>query len=243
VSEASDDALALSVVMPAHNEEDLLDTSVRAVVEGLRTRGRSFEVIVVENGSTDRTAEIADALAAELPEVRSLRHHEPDYGRSLRAGFLAATGATVVNFDVDYTDLAFLERAAAMVEADSGPSIVVGSKRGAGSDDQRALPRRAVTYVFSTLLKVGFGLHVSDTHGMKAMRRSALVPMVAACKLGTDLFDTELVLRAERAGLGSAEVPVMVEELRPSRSPIVKRIPRTIAGLAHLRVVLWRDRT
>ena len=83
---------------------------------------------------------------------------------------------------------------------------------------------------------------MSDTHGMKAMRREALVPVVEACRLGTDLFDTEMVLRAERAGLATSEIPVTVEELRPSRSPIARRIPRTVAGLVRLRIVLWRDR-
>jgi len=232
----------LSVVMPAHNEEELLDKTVHAVVDGLRDRSRPFEVIVVENGSSDRTAAIAQALADEVAEVHALSSPEPDYGRALRAGFLAATGEIVVNFDVDYTDLAFLDAAVQEVAADGGPVIVVGSKRGAGAHDDRAIPRRLVTAVFSIVLRHGFGLRVSDTHGMKAMRRLPLVAVVAACRFGTDLFDTELVLRAERAGLPTAELPVTVEELRPSRTPIARRIPRTIAGLARLRVALWRER-
>lgn len=232
----------LSVVMPAHNEEDLLDKAVHAVVDGLRDRGAAFEVIVVENGSSDRTAAIADLLAEELDEVRALTSPEPDYGRALRAGFLAATGDVVVNFDVDYTDLAFLDAAVHAVSASGGPVIVVGSKRGAGARDERALPRRLVTAVFSLILHHGFGLGVSDTHGMKAMRREPLLPVVAACRFGTDLFDTELVLRAERAGLPTGELPVTVEELRPSRTPIARRIPRTLGGLVRLRVALWRER-
>jgi len=232
----------LSIVMPAHNEEDLLDKAVHAVVDGLRDRGTAFEVIVVENGSSDRTAAIAESLAGEVGEVRALSSPEPDYGRALRAGFLAATGDVVVNFDVDYTDLAFLDAAVHEVSASGGPVIVVGSKRGAGAHDERALPRRLVTAVFSLILRHGFGLGVSDTHGMKAMRRQPLLPIVAACRFGTDLFDTELVLRAERAGLPTAELPVTVEELRPSRTPIARRIPRTLGGLVRLRVALWRER-
>jgi len=232
----------LSVVMPAHNEEELLDKAVHAVVDGLRDRGVAFEVIVVENGSTDGTAALAVALAAEVVEVRALSSAEPDYGRALRAGFLVAAGDVVVNFDVDYTDLAFLDAAVREVSAPGGPVIVVGSKRGAGAHDERALPRRLVTAVFSLVLRHGFGLGVSDTHGMKAMRRRPLLPLVAACRFGTDLFDTELVLRAERAGLPTAELPVTVEELRPSRTPIARRIPRTLGGLVRLRVALWRER-
>ncbi|HET7722774.1 MAG TPA: hypothetical protein VFK43_22595, partial [Acidimicrobiales bacterium] len=92
------------------------------------------------------------------------------------------------------------------------------------------------------ILKVGFGLSVSDTHGMKVLRRPPLIPLAERCRFGTDLFDTELILRAERAGLKSGEVPVIVQELRPSRSSIAKRIPRTMANLVKLRIYLWRDK-
>jgi len=232
----------LSVVMPAHNEEDLLDKAVHSVVDGLRDRGRAFEIVIVENGSVDRTGAIAASLAEELVEVRMLSSPQPDYGRALRTGLLAARGDVVVNFDVDYIDLDFLDAAVAEVAAGDGPVVVVGSKRGVGAHDERALDRRLVTAVFSMVLRYGFGLRVSDTHGMKAMRRESVLPLVEACRFGTDLFDTELVLRAERAGLRTAELPVTVEELRPSRTPIARRIPRTIGGLVRLRVALWRER-
>ena len=231
----------LSVVMPAHNEEDLLDKAVHAVVDGLRDRGLGFEVVVVENGSTDRTASVAAALAEDVAEVRALSSAQPDYGEALRTGFLAARGQVVVNFDVDYVDLDFLDAAVLAVTSPGGPVVVVGSKRSAGAHDERALPRRLVTAVFSLVLRYGFGLGVSDTHGMKALRRQPLLRVVESCRFGTDLFDTELVLRAERSGLPTAELPVTVEELRPSRTPITRRIPRTVGGLVRLRVVLWRE--
>jgi hypothetical protein len=98
-----------------------------------------------------------------------------------------------------------------------------------------------ITAGFATILRLGFGLGVSDTHGMKAMRREVVEPIVRRCRNGTDLFDTELVLRADRAGLVVAEVPVTVEERRPSRTPIARRIARTLVGLVRLRVQLWRD--
>ena len=129
------------------------------------------------------------------------------------------------------------------VTAVGGPVVVVGSKRSAGAHDERAFPRRLVTAVFSLVLRYGFGLGVSDTHGMKALRRQPLLRVVESCRFGTDLFDTELVLRAERSGLPTAELPVTVEELRPSRTPIARRIPRTVGGLVRLRVSLWRDGT
>ncbi len=232
----------LSVVMPAHNEEGLLEASVRDVVRELRARDQQFEVVVVENGSTDATPAIAARLASEVPEVRTLIWPQADYGGALRTGFLEAAGDLVVIFDVDYYEFSFLDRAVAALEAADGPDLVIGSKRGAGSLDTRVWSRRLVTSVFSQILKVGFGLTVSDTHGIKVVRRAPLKDLAAACRYGTDLFDTELVLRAERAGLGVTEIPVVVEERRPSRSSIAKRIPRTMLGLVRLRVALWREK-
>jgi glycosyltransferase involved in cell wall biosynthesis len=233
---------ALTVVLPAHNESGMLEESVRDVTAGLREQSRSFEIVVVENGSSDDTAAIANRLAGEIPELRALSLPEPDSGRALRAGLLAAVGDVVVNFDVDFCDLGFLERAVPMVEAPGGPAVVVGSKRTAGSDDTRTWQRRMVTGVFSSLLRYGFGLSVSDTHGVKALRREALAPVARHCRFGQDLFDTELILRAERAGLRSAEIPVEVVEKRPARSSIRARIPRTVRGLVALRLTLWRER-
>jgi hypothetical protein len=233
---------ALTVVLPAHNEAGMLEESVREVAAGLRERGRSFEIVVVENGSSDDTAAIANRLAGEFPEVRALSLPEPDYGRALRAGLLAAVGDVVVNFDVDFCDLGFLDRAVPMVEAPDGPAVVVGSKRTTGSADTRGWQRRMVTGVFSSLLRYGFGLTVSDTHGVKAMRRAAMAPLAQQCRNGADLFDTELILRSERAGQRSAEIPVEVVEKRPARSSIRARIPRTVKGLVALRLLLWRER-
>lgn len=231
----------LSVVLPAFNEAEILPATVAQLLAALRDTPGGFELVVVENGSTDATATIAGELAATHPEVRVESLAVADYGAALRHGLLAARGEVVVNFDVDYYDVGFLDRAVRVVEPDGGPAIVVGSKRAPGAHDERPWPRRFVTAVFSAMLRRGFGLRVSDTHGMKAMRRSAVLPIARRCELTRDLFDTELVLRVERAGLGSAEVPVTVQERRPARTPILHRIPRAFLGLARLAAALRRN--
>ena len=232
----------ISVVMPAHDEESFLAAAVREVAEGMRSRGE-FEVLIVENGSSDATADVGKALMEEIPEVRVLSLGAADYGKALRTGFLAARGEVAAFFDVDYYDLTFLDQAVALMDGPGAPTVVVGSKRGEGALDTRPWPRRIVTLVFSSVLRYGFRLGVSDTHGMKVLRREPLVPLAEACRFGTDLFDTELILRAERAGLRSGEVPVIVQELRPSRSSIARRIPRTMANLVKLRVLFLRERS
>jgi glycosyltransferase involved in cell wall biosynthesis len=246
MSAADDDPtppLAISVVMPAYNEATIIERSLATVLDGMRRRGEPFEVIVVENGSTDDTEERAGKIAADEPEVRVLHRVLADYGEALREGLLAATGEVVVNFDCDYYEVAFVDQALARLRDEAAPAtIVVGSKRAPGAEDRRSWTRRMVTATFSTMLRVGFGLTVSDTHGMKALRRAPLLPVVARCRFGRDLFDTELILRAEQAGLVVTEIPVDVEELRPARTPVARRIPRTLYGLARLWFVLRTSR-
>jgi glycosyltransferase involved in cell wall biosynthesis len=233
-------SLSLSVVVPAHNEEAYLEPAVTGIVEGIRARGWPFELLVCENGSRDRTAEVAATLAERFAEVRALSLPVADYGRALRAGFSASSGELVANFDVDLVDLGFLDRAAARMAEEPTLAVVLGSKRSAGAEDRRALGRRVVTAAFAGLMRYGFGLRASDTHGLKLLRREPLAPLVGVCASDADIFDTELILRAERAGLPIAEIPVTTVELRPPRTPIWSRIPRTLAGLARLRLALWR---
>jgi hypothetical protein len=92
--------------------------------------------------------------------------------------------------------------------------------------------------VFNLLLRILFGSHVSDTHGMKGFRSHVVDEFVPVTVSRTDLFDTELVLRAERAGRRIQEVPVVVEELREARSSLLRRVPRTLRGLLRIRRIL-----
>jgi glycosyltransferase involved in cell wall biosynthesis len=234
--------IALTVVIPAFNEADMIERSIADVVDGLRARAVEFEVVVVENGSTDDTRARVEAVAARDREVSLRSLARADYGEALRAGVLAATGQYIVIFDADYYDLDFLDRALVLMGTDPAPAIVVGSKRAPGTRDDRPRGRRVITAAFALLLRGGFGLRVSDTHGMKVLDAGAVAPVAKRCRSGRDLFDTELVLRADRAGLLVVELPVTVAERRPSRTPIAGRALRTGVGLVNLRVTLWRER-
>ncbi|MFV1960976.1 MAG: glycosyltransferase family 2 protein, partial [Acidimicrobiia bacterium] len=152
-----------------------------------------------------------------------------------RHGFDRASGDWVVNFDIDYFSADFL--AVVLAQPDS-VDLVIGSKRDPESEDRRPLIRRIATGVFNILLRVILGSGVSDTHGMKGFRIGlveSLTPHVVSTK---DLFDTELVVRAERGGYEIVEVPVTVEELRTAKSSLIKRAPRTVMGLLKIRRIL-----
>ncbi len=228
----------ISIVMPAYNEAALLGQSIREVVDGLRAIGEPFEVHIVENGSTDGTPAVAARISDALAEVEVHSMRVADYGEALRTGLLAARGDVAVIFDVDYYDLDFMKQALELLDPSEdpvGPVVVVGSKRARGARDERSMLRRAATSVFSGILHAGFGLTVSDTHGMKVLNLRVLRRAVKACRFGTDLFDTELIIRAERSGYEVSEVPVTVHEMRPSRTSIARLVPRTLVGLVRLR--------
>ncbi len=231
----------VSVVLPAHNEEALLRTTGEALLASLSTTGLSFEIIVVENGSEDGTAAQAREMTEAHPELRLIRLVTADYGAALRAGFLAARGRYIVNFDVDYYDAAFLEAAVGVLGRNEA-SIVLASKRAEGSTDRRPLHRRVLTAGFTHLMRSLLGLPVSDAHGIKALDRRAVLPDAAAAQMTGPLFDVELVARAHRRGLTILEVPTSVREIRPARTGVMRRSIQSLVGLLRLRWLLGPSR-
>ena len=226
--------LDVSVVLPAYNEESLLETTVGALEEALAKTSYRAEIVIVENGSTDSTRAIAAELAAAHPVVSSQGLDVADYGEALRTGFLSARGDVVVNFDVDYWDIGFLDKSVRMI-ADGSAKVVLASKRAVGSTDRRPLVRRLLTAVFTRLMSSILSLPVTDAHGMKAFDRKALLDSVQQSTLRGPLFDVEVVLRAHRGGLAIAELPTEVVEIRPARTGLVRRSVSSLAGLLTLR--------
>ncbi len=224
---------AFSIVVPVYNEADFVPVALPRLVGAMDSLGVSYEILIIENGSTDDTADVARE-ATDDQRVKVISLAKPDYGAAMHRGFTDAVGEWVVNFDIDYFSADFL----ASVLAETSADIVIGSKRDPASEDRRPIIRRIATSVFNLLLRTILASKVSDTHGMKAFKQELvrhLTPLVVSRK---DLFDTELVVRAERAGYEIDEIPVVVEEMRTARSSLIKRVPRTIKGLFEIRATL-----
>lgn len=221
-----------SVVVPVYNEAAFIPTALPSLIAEMESLETPYEVLIVENGSTDGTAEAARAHGNEHVKVLALT--DPDYGEAMHRGFSGAVGQWIVNFDIDYFSAEFLRKVADMEEFD----IVIASKRDPDSQDRRSFMRRLATRVFNLMLRGILDSKVSDTHGMKAFRNELIDDLNDQVVSRQDLFDTELVIRAERAGYSIAEVPVIVEEMRTARSSLIKRVPRTVAGLFTIRRLL-----
>jgi glycosyltransferase involved in cell wall biosynthesis len=223
---------SITVVIPEHTEATFLPGALPQLFEAMSKVEADIKVVVAENGSTDETAALVRTAMTSHPTLSLLELPEPDYGAAMRAGFLSADTDWVVNFDIDYFSGTFLTKALALAP---DVDIVLASKRVEGADDQRSLMRRLATWVFNQVLKFVLGSGVSDTHGMKLVSRAVVEDIVEDVISTVDLFDTELVVRAERAGYRIAELPVVVVELRESKSNLLKRVPRTLKGVWAIR--------
>ncbi|MDI1443220.1 glycosyltransferase family 2 protein [Polyangium sp. 6x1] len=224
----------ISIVIPVYNEEAILHAAVVDLRERLRPFDWSYEIVLAENGSRDRTVEIAAELAAKYPEVRFFSFGEPNYGGALRRGIVEeARGEIVICDEIDLCDADFHKRAVDLLATGSA-DMVIGSKLLDGSADERPLARHAASIFYNGLLRVTLGFQGTDTHGLKAFTRRTLLPIARACVVEKDVFASEFVIRAYRAGLSIQEIPVRVKEKRPPSINLAKRVPNVLKSLAKL---------
>jgi glycosyltransferase involved in cell wall biosynthesis len=227
----------VSVVIPVHNEQAILADSVAGLLDRLPPIAPSFEILLAENGSTDATLEVAADLARRHPRVRFFSAGEPNYGKALREGIRRAAGDLVVCDEIDLVDLDFYRAALGMLRGRHA-DMVVGSKLAPGARDERPWLRHLASQVLNGLLRLTLDFQGTDTHGLKALRRSALLPTVDACVVERNLFASELVIRAGRAGLRVVEVPLDVREKRAPTINLLKRVPEALGNLATLIYVI-----
>jgi glycosyltransferase involved in cell wall biosynthesis len=196
-------AVDISVVMPCLNEEDSVGLCVRKAWDGIRKTGLKGEVIVSDNGSTDRSVAVAETAGARVV-------HQPrrGYGNAYMHGFRAARGRIIVMGDSD-DSYDFTALPDIVSPLDDGFDYVLGSRfagqirRGAMTWSHRYIGNPVLTAILNALFK----LKVSDAHsGFRAFTRLALDKMALQCE-GME-FASEIVVKAARADLRVAEVPI-----------------------------------
>lgn len=229
----------VSIVIPVYNEEALLRPALGELRERLAALHFSYEIVLAENGSTDRTLERVVELAKEWPELRSVTLPAPNYGRALRHGLEAARGRYVVCDEIDIGDTDFYARALDLLRQGKA-DFVVGSKLTGGARDERPWLRHWLSLAYTGTLSLLVGFRGTDTHGLKAFRREAVLPVVRACRVDRDVFASELVIRAERASLRIVEIPTQIREKRPPSINLIRRVPAVVTNLAKLTWVLGR---
>jgi glycosyltransferase involved in cell wall biosynthesis len=232
----------LSYFFPAHNEEANLDGLVAEALDVLPTLADRFEIVIVDDGSRDRTPAMADALAAAHPDLVRVVHHPTNYGygAALRSGFRASRLGLISFTDGDrqfhVVDLGRLS--ARMAEPDH-PDVVVGFRI------HRADPIIRTVYagLYRLANRIFFGLPVTDVDcACKLFRRDALSGV--RVQSGGAFFSAELLikLRAKGARIGEVGVP---HYPRTAGSPTGAKpsvVWRAVKDFWWLRLRMWSNR-
>ena len=226
----------VDIVIPVHNEERGLRVSVLRLHAYLTQQFPfSARITIADNASTDSTPAVAAELAEELPEVRVLRLNDKGRGRALAAAWLTSDARVVSYMDVDLsTDLsALLPLVAPVISGHSQVSI--GSRLVTGSRVTRGPKREVISRVYNILLRLVLRVRFKDAQcGFKALRADVARSLLPDVVNRNWFFDTELLVRAERAGLRIHELPVDWTDDPDSRVDIVATAIEDLRGVWRL---------
>ncbi|MFZ0806322.1 MAG: dolichyl-phosphate beta-glucosyltransferase [Candidatus Sulfotelmatobacter sp.] len=232
-----------SIVIPAYNESARLGASLEKVLAYVHQQGWDAEVIVVNDGSRDNTAQIVRALAAQDSTLRLIENPgNRGKGYSVRNGMLHAQGRIVLFSDADLSSP--IEEAPKLLQAlEAGADIAIGSRwlRAETQTQRQPLHRQLFGRIFNLLLRATLGLQFADTQcGFKAFKRPAVEAIFPLQKIERWGFDPEILFLAQKFGYKIKEVPVLWGHSGGTRiNPIVDG-SRMFQEMLHIR---WNDIT
>ena len=200
-----------SIVIPAYNERDRILPTLESVLAYAGRQGWNAEVLVVDDGSRDETAEIVTQFAARHPMVRLVRNPgNRGKGHSVRNGMLRASGEILLFSDADLASpIEESEKLFAAIAA--GADIAIGSRwiRSELQTQRQPLHRQLMGRLYNLLMRIVLGLNFKDTQcGFKAFKRSTAQRIFQFQKIERWGFDPELLYLARKFGLRVVEIPV-----------------------------------
>ena len=227
-----------SIVIPAYNESARILSTLESVISCVRSRGWSAEVIVVNDGSRDATANIVRTFMAGAPEVRLIENPENrGKGYSVRAGFLQALGDVVMFTDADLS--APIEEAERLFAAIAGGAdIAIGSRwlKTSRQTHRQPIYRQFFGRCFNMVIRTVMGLKFADTQcGFKAFTRDAAHTVFKLTTIERWGFDPEMLFIGLKRGFWIIEVPVSWAHDARSRLSYIKDGMRMLEELAFIR--------
>ena len=229
--------MKVGVVIPVYNEANKLPRSLSILSHFLSQHFPfDYELIIADNGSTDRTLEIAQALRQQYPALKVLHFDQKGRGGALKAAWLASNADILSYMDVDLsTDLsAFPNLCRALI--DQQFDLAIGSRLLPQSRTTRCFRRERLSRVYNRLLQVLLQVHFSDAQcGFKAITRSAALQLLPLVDDTHWFFDTELLVLAEKFGYRLCEIPVTWVENPDSRVRIFQTILQDLKGIIRLK--------
>ncbi|MCL6508810.1 MAG: glycosyltransferase family 2 protein, partial [Bryobacteraceae bacterium] len=228
--------IEVSVVLPLYNEAESLKELHHQLRATLQRMGVRYELIFVDDGSTDRSFNVLRDLKRIDGRVKIIRFRR-NYGKSaaLAVGFEHARYELVVTLDADLQDdPAEIPRLLAVL--DEGYDLAYGSRLARGSQTTRSLKREIVSRGNMAVIKAMFFVRFSDAQcGFKAITREAARALLPLVKDTYWFFDTELLIKAEKAGYRLKEIPVRWQEDPDTRVKLVQDIGKQLRGLLRVR--------
>jgi glycosyltransferase involved in cell wall biosynthesis len=228
--------MKISLAVPVYNEASQLEKSVETLLRFLRKReGLDYEVVIAENGSTDRTWGIALELARQNPRVRCCHQGEKGRGRALKGAWSQSEAEILAYMDVDLsTDLsAFLPLIKPLLARRA--DLAIGSRLHPDSVPQRCWKREMISRCYNRLLRLVFGVQLADAQcGFKAITRGAARELLPMLEDTGWFFDTELLVLAEKCGYRIHEQPVRWTEDPDSRVRLVSTAWGNLKGIARV---------
>ena len=205
--------MKLSVIVPAYNEEKRLPYTLREIDKYLAKQDYDYEIIVANDGSTDRTALVVKDMVSEIKGLRLIDNSE-NHGKGyvVYKGLLEAKGDFRIFTDSDNsTSIDQIEKM--WPEFDNGCDIVIGSRdiKGAKLVPPQPWYREMLGKVFCILVKIIVGLkHISDSQcGFKAFKKEVVEEIVPRCKIEGFGFDPEILVLAQKMHYKIKEIPVV----------------------------------
>ena len=234
--------LVIDVTVPAYNEEHVLECSIGRLDSYLETQTPGpYEITIADNGSIDRTFEIARQLAGTRPHVRVLHLDERGRGRAIKRAWTSSKAQILSYMDVDLSsDLAAFP---ALIDAvtHGGFDLAVGSRLLKPQLTKRCLKREMISRAYNLLVKTFFRTSFSDAQcGFKAITRAAADELLPLIEDNNWFFDTELLVIAEKLGYRIFDLPVPWVEDPDSRVQLLRTAWQDIRGLIRLRRKLGR---
>lgn len=230
----------ISIVIPAYNEEKRILSSVSEASAFMDDSGREYEIIIVDDGSSDGTSRILGKMVADFPRVRCVRYEKnKGKGHALRAGVLVTKGDVVLVMDADLsTPMEELWKMMPHI-SEGGFEIAIGSRALALSEIIRKQPwwRRGMGKIFNKIVKLLVIRDFEDTQcGFKLFTGEAARDLFGESKVDRFAYDVEILALARKRGYAVKEVPVRWINSPESRVDPLKDSLRMLLDLVKIRI-------
>lgn len=231
----------ISMVIPAFNSEDTIESTITSVEKCIEDLGYQYEVLVIDDGSTDKTFEKISKLSSE--HIKVIRN-SPNRGKgfSMKEGILASSGDYVIMLDSDLE--IGIDMIQTYISALKEKDIVISSKRHPQAIYRAPFMRKLFSAGFNVLVRILTGVNVSDSQtGFKAFRGESIRYLMKLVSVKRYAFDVEVLAIAKITRMEIAEFPAHIVQDKSFSSKAILYMLVDLIGIAYrLRIIKWYQR-